>query len=161
VGSGENALRYLARYVFKTATGNRLLTQLPDGRIRWPYRDSRTGRETTLTLAPEEWLRRFLQHVLPSGFTRVRTFGWLHPAAKARLNRVRALLGRAPVLTAKERQTWHPTEDPKDPAEPPTTESPTPAPLREGPRCPRCQRPMQLVGEWGRGAAMCFPNRPP
>jgi hypothetical protein len=162
VGSGENALRYLARYVFKTATGNRQLTQLPDGRIRWPYRDSRTGQETAILLEPEEWLRRFLQHVLPVGFARVRTFGWLHPAAKVRLNRVRALLGQGPVLTAEEQQTWQPTEElPAD--EPSTAESTTPTPATDptAPRCPRCQRPMQLVGQWGRGEVMCFPNRPP
>ena len=162
VGSGENALRYLARYVFKTATGNRQLTQLPDRRVQWPYRDSGTGRWTALTLEPEEWLRRFLQHVLPVGFARVRTFGWLHPAAKVRLNRVRALLGQAPVLTAEEQQTWQPTEElPAD--EPPTAASTTPTPPTDptAPRCPRCQRPMPLVGQWGRGEVRCFPNRPP
>src|SRR5262249_41586328 len=41
-GSGENALRYLARYVFKTATSNRQVQLLPNGKVRWPYRDSKT-----------------------------------------------------------------------------------------------------------------------
>lgn len=46
-GSGENALRYLSRYVFKTATSNRLLQVLPDGKVRWPYRQSNTGKDTS------------------------------------------------------------------------------------------------------------------
>jgi len=45
-GSGENALRYLARYVFKTATANRNVPVQPDGRVRWNYRESKTGRHT-------------------------------------------------------------------------------------------------------------------
>ena len=43
-GSGENALRYLSRYVFKTATSNRHVQLLPDGKVRWSYRESKTGR---------------------------------------------------------------------------------------------------------------------
>jgi len=99
-GSGEKVLRYLSRYVFKTATGNRGVPRLPDGRVRWNYRDSQTNRWQSLVLEPDELLRRFLQHlpaapflfasplsdrraaqagVLPAGFHRVRRFGWLAP----------------------------------------------------------------------------------
>ena len=102
-GSGENALAYLARYIFKTATGNRRLQILPSGEVIWPYRDSNTGQHTAIPLEPTELVRRFLQHVLPKGFCRVRLFGWLHPAGKIRGNRVRALLEQAPVLTPPER----------------------------------------------------------
>ena len=62
VGSGEPALRYLSRYVFKTATGERSLPLLPDGRLRWAYRESATGRPQRLDLEPCELIRRFLQH---------------------------------------------------------------------------------------------------
>ena len=85
-GSGQNALRYLSRYVFKTATGNRPLPLLPDGRRRWPFRHSGTGSWQHIDLQPFEFLRRFLQHVLPRGFHRVRRFGWLHPGSRAKLN---------------------------------------------------------------------------
>jgi hypothetical protein len=98
VGSASYALRYLSRYVFKTATGNRRLTLLADGPLLWPYRHSDTGQERVLELDPLEFIRRFLQHVLPSGFHRVRQFGWLHPGGRKNLNRVRALLQQAPVL---------------------------------------------------------------
>lgn len=157
-GSGENALRYLARYVFKTATSNRGLTRRPDGQVRWPYRDSQTGKETAIHLAPLDWMRRFLQHILPRGFARVRTFGWLHPAAKVRGNRVRALLQQQPVLTPAEQETWHP------PPEPEVESPPAPQPSRLNPqphRCPRCQKAMRRAGFWKPGQPMLFPNRPP
>ena len=159
-GSGENALRYLSRYVFKTATGNRTVQLLPEGRMRWPYRESKTGKPTAIHLEPLEFMRRFLQHILPPHFARVRTFGWLHPAARVRLNRVRALLRQEPLLTPAEEQTW------KAPANPvATVEAPTPAtpPVTKcaAPLCPRCQRGMRLVGTWRAGQGITYPNRPP
>ncbi len=117
-GSGEAALRYLSRYVFKTATGDRDLPLLPDGRVRWRYRDSTSGREEHLDVEPFELIRRFLQHVLPSGFHRVRRFGWLHPGARAKLNRVRALLRQAPALTHAQRAAWQPPQPDFEPCEP-------------------------------------------
>jgi hypothetical protein len=108
VGSGHNALRYLSRYVFKTATGNRQLQLLPQGRLRWPFRHSGTGAWCHIDLEPFEFIRRFLQHVLPLSFHRVRRFGWLHPAQRVKLNRVRALLQTPPQLSAAEQQVWQP-----------------------------------------------------
>jgi hypothetical protein len=138
-GSGQAALQYLSRYVFKTATGDRDLPLLPDGRVRWRYRDSNTGHWQHVDLEPFELIRRFLQHILPHGFHRVRRFGWLHPAARKRLNRVRALLGQGPSLTAAEKAAWLPPESDFEPPEPlPTT--------RSTPLCPRCQSPMVRVG---------------
>jgi hypothetical protein len=152
-GSGENALRYLSRYVFKTATGNRRIQLLPDGKLLWTWRDNKTGKPASLKLQPMEWMRRFLQHILPSGYARVRTFGWLHPAAKARGNRVRALLGEKPLLTAEEQETWNPPPDPQL-----TTPEPEPA-VGNPVCCPRCRAPMRLVHVWRPGQNI--PNRPP
>ena len=155
-GSGLNALRYLARYVFKTATSNKKVRLLPDGKVRWDYRESQTGRPASIKLEPLDFMGRFLQHVLPRGFARVRTFGWLHPAAKVRLNRVRALLGQPPRLTPAEEQTWNPPaqaalELPGDQA----------VEVRPGPLCPRCRIAMRLVGSWHPARAMLYPKRPP
>lgn len=158
VGSGENALRYLSRYVFKTATGNRTVQLLPDDSVRWPYRASQTGKHTAIVLPPLEWMRRLLQHILPRGFARVRTFGWLHPAARVRRNRVRALLGQAPKLTAAERQTWDPPVE-LDPETDTPAQPATPNPQQV--LCPRCQKAMRLIGTWHPGQPMLFPNRPP
>jgi putative transposase/transposase-like zinc-binding protein len=156
-GSGENALRYLSRYVFKTATGNRVLPRLPDGRLRWTYRESKTGKLAAIALEPQEFVRRFLQHILPRGFARVRTFGWLHPAAKVRGNRVRALLRQHPVLTASEKQTWEPPPDPTAPE----TDLPKTNPQASVPLCPRCQKAMRLVGSWHPTQPLLYPKRPP
>jgi hypothetical protein len=146
-GSGDNALRYLARYVFKTATGNRRLDLLSNGKVRWPFRSSQTGQPTDQDFTPDELLRRFLQHVLPQSFCRVRFFGWFHPAGKVRLNRVRALLRLAPVLSVAQKQTWKIPDGllPLEPAPPPEP-SPRPAPL-----CPCCQKPMNLLDRWDAG----------
>jgi hypothetical protein len=164
-GSGENALRYLSRYVFKTATNNRIVTLLGEGKVRWPYRDSQTGRDTAIQLDPFEWMSRFLQHILPPYFTRVRTFGWLHPAAKVRANRVRALLGQPPVLSPAQQAAWHPTTDPPldGPDDEPASAADTPdVPARScAPLCPRCRKVMRLVGTWKAGQMLPLPNRPP
>jgi hypothetical protein len=161
-GSGENALRYLARYVFKTATSNRTLKRLPEGQVRWPYRDSQTGKDTAIHLSPLDWMGRFLQHILPRGLARVRTFGWLHPAAKVRGNRVRALLREPPVLTPAEQAAWQPPDAPEaELAEAKTPDAPA-VPVRcAAPLCPRCQQAMRLAGDWKPGRPMLFPNRPP
>ena len=157
-GSGENALRYLSRYVFKTATSNRLVPRLPNGRLLWNYRESQTGQAQSISLEPLEWMSRFLQHVLPAGYARVRTFGWLHPAAKVRGNRVRALLGQRPLLTPAEEQTWPPPASTQAalPAQTPAVSSAC------APHCPVCRRPMRLLGGWFAGEAPWLPpERPP
>jgi len=164
-GSGENALRYLARYVFKTATANRKLPLLPEGKVRWDYRASKTGRPAAIQLEPLELIRRFLQHVLPRNFARVRTFGWLHPAAKVRANRVRALLRKPPLLSPAEQAAWHPPGEPAGQMERPAPDVPPhPQSATKNPHpylCPRCQKAMRLVGAWSAGRRRLFPNRPP
>lgn len=167
-GSGEHALRYLARYVFKTATGNRQVTLLPEGKVLWTYRESKTRQFKSIKLAPLDWMSRFLQHTLPRGFARVRTFGWLHPAAKVRGNRVRALLREKPLLTAAEKETWQPPAAPKtetvstpESAAQPAPINPQPVAARCGPECPRCRKGMRRVGLWRPGQRMPLPNRPP
>lgn len=156
-GSGENALRYLARYVFKTATSNRTVPLLPAGQLRWDYRDSKTRKPAAIQLEALDFMSRFLQHVLPRGFARVRTFGWLHPAAKIRANRVRALLGQPPVLPTAEQEAWQPPVDPEaaTPEDPPL-QTPGGAPL-----CPLCQRALVRVGSWHAGQPPLRPKRPP
>jgi hypothetical protein len=169
VGSGENALRYLARYVFKTATGNRKVTLLPEGKVLWTYRESKTRKFTSIKLEPLDWMSRFLQHTLPPHLARVRTFGWLHPAAKVRANRVRALLREKPVLTQAEKDTWNPpaaaqvqtASAPPAEAAQPSTQDTQPVPARCGPQCPRCRKVMRPVGSWRPGQMIPYPNRPP
>jgi hypothetical protein len=91
-GRGKEALRYLSRYIYKTAISSTRLISQDDQSVTFSYRDSATGIEQNRTLTGEEFLRRFLQHVLPRGFRRVRTYGWLSPAAKRRFEIVCTLL---------------------------------------------------------------------
>ncbi|MCL5095990.1 MAG: transposase [Candidatus Omnitrophica bacterium] len=115
-------------------------------------------------------IRRFLQHVLPSGFHRVRRFGWLHPSAKAKREHIQALLAdrkvesTGPVCMGPE----GPDEefDPFDSLEAAETfdEVQTLACVRATvlpPRCPRCNRPMQCIGHWHRGQLPVAPSRDP
>jgi len=146
-GSGENALGYLSRYIFKTATANRTVHLLPNGKVRWPYRDSKTGQWQSIDLEAHQLISRFLQHVLPRGYCRVRLFGWLHPAAKFRANRVRALLQQKPILSAEELSAWQPPLDDDEPA----LEIESTAAASTLPICPRCQKPMILIGRWQAG----------
>jgi hypothetical protein len=155
VGSGREALQYLSRYVFKTATANRRLALLPDGRVRWPYRDSATGQAAHQDLTPDELLRRFLQHVLPSGYHRVRCFGWFHPASRQKFNRVRALLKQTPWLTQPERNAWQPGQEVFEAVEPAEHKPPPP-------QCPKCKKPMVLAATWRAGQSpLAIARAPP
>ena len=94
VGKGVTALRYLARYVHRSAYApKRLLGYDTQGNIRLRWTCSSTGRDAILTLTPHEFIRRWLLHVLPKGFTRVRHYGWLSSAAAKTRARIRLLLG--------------------------------------------------------------------
>ncbi len=121
VGTGEPALKYLAAYVYRTAfSAERILDD--DGQtITFTYKDSKDHRRHTVRLPAERFLHRFLQHVLPRGLQRVRHFGFLSAAATIQWQRVLALLD------------WRPP--------PQTPVPPSPAPV-----CPRCHKPMALIG---------------
>ena len=98
VGSGERAFEYVARYVQKTALDASRITAVDKDSVSFRWTDRESGKERITRLSGEEFLRRFLQHVLPRGFTRVRHFGWLSPAAKERYARVRGLLRAGEVV---------------------------------------------------------------
>jgi hypothetical protein len=93
VGRGQSALRYLARYVKKSALSEqRLLGYDEQGNIRLNCQDSKTGKWHIVILTPDEFLRRWSLHVLPKGLMRVRHYGWHSAAAKAKLERVQQIL---------------------------------------------------------------------
>jgi Putative transposase len=99
-GSGENVVKYLARYVQHTAISDERIRSATDRSVRFAYTDSRSAEPRECTLDAEEFLRRYLQHVLPAGQHRVRYFGWLHPAAKRRRLIVETLLSAVIVVRA-------------------------------------------------------------
>jgi hypothetical protein len=85
-GGPEHALRYLGAYTHRVAISNHRLVSLADGQVTFRWRDSaHKNKKRLMTLSVEEFLRRFLLHLLPRGFVRIRNFGLL-------ANRRRALL---------------------------------------------------------------------
>ena len=93
VGSGLTALKYLAPYIFRVAISNNRILKLADGKVTFRYRTSDAGKLKTCTLPAEEFMRRFLQHVLPKGFVKVRYYGFLSPGCRQRLAALRQQLG--------------------------------------------------------------------
>lgn len=107
-GSGECVVRYLARYVGRTAISDKRIVVATDERVTFRYTDSATRQKKTCTVSAAEFLRRYLQHVPPPGQHRVRYFGWLHPSAKRRLRIVETLLQKPILVTASPVPVqWH------------------------------------------------------
>jgi hypothetical protein len=97
VGRGHTAIRYLARYVKRSAIGpHRLIGYDNHGNIRLHWTSSATGKPGILTLTPHELIRRWLIHVLPKGFARVRHSGFMSSAACKTLQTIRLHLGADP-----------------------------------------------------------------
>ena len=94
----EPVLAYLGRYTHRVAIANSRLTRLADGQVDFTWKDYRHhGKTKTMTLAADEFIRRFLLHTMPDGFHRIRHFGFLangHRIGKLAL--CRALLAATP-----------------------------------------------------------------
>jgi hypothetical protein len=101
-GGPERVLKYLARYTHRVAISNHRLRSLENGNVRFEWKDYAHGNQTKdMTLDAVEFIRRFLLHVLPSGFVRIRQFGLLaNRVHKQKLEQCRALLAeRQPPIT--------------------------------------------------------------
>jgi hypothetical protein len=95
-GRSEKVLDYLGRYLFRVAITNSRLDHLAqDGTIRFHYRDNRTGDLMTATLSAEQFIGRFLAHVLPKRFTKLRYSGLFSSSNRHRLETSRQLLSSA------------------------------------------------------------------
>jgi hypothetical protein len=137
-GDGEQAvLEYLARYVFRVALTNARIVGLDDETVTIQYKERKAGRSRTCRLSGHEFMRRFLQHVLPRGFHKVRYFGLWHPAQRHNAARVRQML----QLQATPKPD-PPLDSGLPPIKPPDAE---PEPLIEPPICPHCQGRLILI----------------
>jgi hypothetical protein len=103
-GGPQLVLQYLGRYTHRVAISNHRLVSFAEGKITFRWRDSAHRNEQKLmTLSLDEFLRRFLLHVLPKGFVRIRNFGFLANRRRATtLPLCRQLLGSAPEPQAKQ-----------------------------------------------------------
>jgi len=122
----EQVLDYLGSYTHRVALGNHRLVEVAKGQVEFTYRDRRDGDQVkTLPLSASEFIRRFLLHVIPRGFKRVRHFGLLANGCKRRkLARCRELLGldpERPEPVARTAREWMVLLTGEDPA-----------------RCPQC-----------------------
>lgn len=128
VGRGEHALKYLSRYIYRTAMSTERELSENNGHVSFRYTDSKTRERKRAVLPVLVFIAMFLQHILPKRFRRVRAYGWQSPAAKNKFERIRALLDALPTRPAV-----------TAPREPVVI------------CCPKCQKPMHLVGRLGRG----------
>jgi hypothetical protein len=136
VGSGQRALRYLAPYIFRVAITNRRIVSLNDGptgglpTVTFRYRPSGSRHWRLCTVPVLEFIRRFLQHVLPKGFVKVRYYGLFSSGQRARLRQVVAWL--KPTVAPPSKQE-----------EPEVAGSPTPTVMVRV--CPLCGQPLRPV----------------
>jgi len=128
VGSGLNALKYLAPYIFRVALSNNRLLKLEGDRVTFRYRATDTGAEKRCSLSAEDFIHRFLQHVLPKGFVKVRYYGFFGATLRARLVALQQHLGKFT------------TPGPSEPAHSPTSQTQA----RSNILCPQCGLPMFL-----------------
>lgn len=91
-GSGKKALDYLARYVFRIAISNSRLDRLENGEVTFHYRDNKTQQLQHVRLPAQDFIQRLLQHVLPKGFVKVRTYGLWSPSQQEQLAQIQQQL---------------------------------------------------------------------
>ena len=127
-GGPQQVLKYLARYTHRVAISNQRLVSVRDGAVTFRWKDySHGSRLTTMTLAVSDFIRRFLLHVLPSGFVKIRHFGFL--ANRCRQEDI--ALCRKLLAPRPETEQQLPTSP-----EPSVTRQPQPTPVD---RCPLCK----------------------
>jgi hypothetical protein len=124
VGTGEAALKYLAPYIFRVAISDRNIVSLRQGHVSFRYKDSQTKHFRLCSLDALEFIRRFLEHVLPKGLVKVRYFGFLATKKRALLNRVKELLEVSLCSTEKVHQR-----------------------ISKSFRCPTCGRTMAFIAD--------------
>jgi hypothetical protein len=136
-GGPECVLKYLSRYTHRVAISNRRLLFVGDGVVRFSWKDYADHNATKeMTLTAEEFLRRFLLHVVPRGFMRIRHYGIVaNRRREHKLPRCRELLG---VPTPQEPLTMPDRDPQRDAPGERDTERPRPP-------CPRCGAPMRVV----------------
>ena len=143
----QQVLRYLSRYTHRVAISNRRLVSADDKGVAFRWKDYRIGegpgRWKTMTLPPHEFIRRFLMHVLPKGFHRIRHYGlFANGNRAANIARARELLGAAPRIVETEEQKGAAPDEPRV------------LPCA----CPRCGGRMIVIEVFARG---CQPSYRP
>jgi len=139
-GGPKQVLKYLARYTHRVAISNQRILAFEDGHVRFTWKDYANGnRRRTMTLDSVEFLRRFLLHVLPTGFMRIRYYGFLANRNRAeKLQLARRLIAdqTSPTENTNANVAVEPTNPP----------SPTPGEaIDEFELCPQCKQGRLIV----------------
>lgn len=92
VGSGAAALKYLAPYIFRIALSNNRIERVANGKVTFRYTHGKTGERKRETLAVDSFIGRFVSHVLPKGFVKVRYYGLLRSSKRALLVQAKSVL---------------------------------------------------------------------
>jgi len=92
VGASENGFKYLAPYVFKVAISNSRIVKVQDRKVFFKYKKPHSNRWRIMTLDVMEFLRCFLQHVLPTGFMKIRYYGFMSPGSSVSLEKIATLI---------------------------------------------------------------------
>jgi hypothetical protein len=127
VGTGQTALKYLAPYIFRVAISNKRILKVENDQVTFRYQETTTGKTKYCTVSAEEFIRRFLQHVLPKSFVKVRYFGFFSPGQRLLLQKIRQLLEADDLAHLADPQS----------AEPPPQDQTRP--------CPQCGQVMRLI----------------
>jgi hypothetical protein len=114
VGESSAGLKYLAPYVFKVAIANSRIVSIENRTVTFRYKKPQSSRWRTMALDVMEFIRRFLQHVLPTGFMKVRYFGFMNPNCKVGLDTIAGLIELSygfnlPEVEAEDLEPWAPT----------------------------------------------------
>ena len=131
-GNGCNAIKYLGRYIYKSAISDSRIEGIDDTHVTFTVKDRQSDKTKSIRISGEDFLLRYFTHVLPSKFHRIRYYGFMHPRAKATFSVIQALLNAVPP-----KQTIDKSE--------PTTSMPF--------KCPKCGNPMDIIER--------FPRAPP
>jgi len=148
IGTGEHAALYLSRYIYRVALTNHRLESFAHSCVTFRYTHARTHETRRVTLPVNGFIARFLQHVLPRGFTKIRSSGLLSPSSRPQLDRARYLLQLHSLHSAESAPKLHD----QTPAE---TRADTDALANTSHlRCPVCQRGhLQFVERYRRSRA--------
>jgi hypothetical protein len=149
VGNGHAALKYIAPYIFRVALSNNRILKVQDDQVTFVYKDGNTRKRKRCTLPVEAFIRRFLQHVLPKGFVKIRHYGLFSPGNRHRLRRAQQLLDSTDSVTS----VFSSEDDSQSQG---AVVADIPATQREF-HCPQCGRPMQCI-QTIRPRSRCPPN---
>ncbi len=110
VGSGQQTVRYLSHYVFKVAISDYRIDTVKNGMVTFRYRKTGSNRDRRITVSAFEFIRRYLQHVLPAGFMKIRYYGFMNANSSVSLDQIRALIELQSGFEVRTQQPAEPVE---------------------------------------------------